>query len=50
MSERFEFDFTDGDASVTMKDTLEQTIFVMEIDQVEALLKWFCKKFHKKVI
>lgn len=50
MSEQYEFDFQDGDTAVSMKDTYEQTIFVMNIDQVEALLEWYCKQFHKIII
>jgi hypothetical protein len=50
MSDQYLFDFTSGDTAVAMTDTFEETVFVMSIDQVEALLEWYCKKFDKIVI
>jgi hypothetical protein len=50
MDEQYEFDFNDGDTIVALRDNVDQTIIVITLDQVEALLEWYCKQFKRIIV
>lgn len=47
---RFEFEWDDITKMVVLNDKHEGVVIVMTLEQIEALLGWYCEKFGKMVI
>lgn len=47
---QYRFIMADDGKDIVMDDTVEQTIFVMSLAQVEALLQWYTKKTNRIIV
>ena len=48
--QRFNIDYSPEFASVALFDNIEECVVVMDMEQVDALVEWYCKEFNRILV